>query len=151
MKKMLLLVAVAGLMNAQTALAKDHVPFITGGIGKEERHKILAKRDKYNLQIRSFLTGGEYTGDVLIQIIDAAGVVLLNELTDGPYFMANLQPGTYQVKASYRNVSHVKSITIAPGGAARDLSFAWSVKKAPKASKKVPVPVKEAPKPGEPK
>ena len=53
------------------------------------------------------LTSGAYLAEVNVSIVDAANKVVLDTLAEGPWFLARLPPGTYQVNASYRtNVEH---------------------------------------------
>ena len=53
------------------------------------------------------LTSGAYLAEVNVSIVDAGNKVVLDTLAEGPWFLARLPPGTYQVNASYRtNVEH---------------------------------------------
>jgi len=67
----------------------------------------------FNLKMVFALTSGAYLAEVNVSIVDAANKVVLDTLAEGPWFLARLPPGTYQVNASYR--TNVERRTVAVG------------------------------------
>ena len=70
----------------------------------------------FNLKMVFALKSGAYLAEVSVTIIDATNnKVMLDTLAEGPWFLARLPAGTYQVNASYR--TNVERRTVAVGAA----------------------------------
>ncbi len=111
-------------MFAATAQAAS-APYITGGIGKDEREAIMAKRVDYNFEIKSALKAGNFTGDVRVVIENASKEVVLDAMTDGPLFYAKLDAGKYVVKTVYENQTQENVITINIKTPMREMMLRW--------------------------
>ena len=132
---------------AMTAQAEDAlVNFITGGIGKAERDEILALKPNYNFEVKVALKSGHYVGDVRVVITDKAGETVLDELTDGPFFFAKLEPGSYKVKGMYNDQEQTQSFTILANTTMREVIFRFDgneeiIKDQPSSPLQTPAPV----------
>lgn len=114
-----LCVAMASIAQAAS------VPYITGGIGKDEREAIIAKRSDYNFEIKSALKAGNFTGDVRVVIENADEETLLDAMTDGPLFYVKLSPGTYHVKTSYEDQKQENTVSIDAKTPMREIMLRW--------------------------
>jgi hypothetical protein len=74
-------------------------PWINGGVGEEERKYLLEKyADDFNLKLELAVAQGSYLADVWARITKPTGEVVVNSLTDGPWFMTKLPAGNYKVR-----------------------------------------------------
>lgn len=117
-------IALACMVASSLAHAAD-APYITGGIGKDEREAIMAKRGDYNFEIKSALKAGNFTGDVRVVIENADGETVLDAMTDGPLFYAKLEPGNYVVKTVYESQTQENKIAIHSKTPMRELMLRW--------------------------
>src|SRR5512146_553785 len=97
----MVLVVFATLAAAQTPLQPtaggSKVPFASGGIGLDSQESLKAREKEFNLKLVFTLVEGNYLSDVDVTIRDAAGRNLLEQVADGPFFLARLPAGTYSV------------------------------------------------------
>ena len=93
-------------------------PYVTGGIGKEERAALLAHRNDFSLQLLfAVRRSGNYLADVEVRIADGRGVELLRAKSDGPFFFVQLAPDTYTVSATYAGKTQSRRVKIGEKGA----------------------------------
>lgn len=87
-----------------TALEEDResAPYISGGIGSDERDAMSANAKNYNLKIVFATKGKAYLADIAVQIKDARGKAVLDAVSEGPWFFTNLSPGKYTVTATMK-------------------------------------------------
>src|SRR5689334_17683016 len=91
-----LLVLVVLLVWFSPASGAD-VPYVTGGVGTDERQALLDKESEYNLKIVTAETSGDYLGDVRI-VVESGKSPVLDAAMNGPILLARLAPGTYTIK-----------------------------------------------------
>jgi hypothetical protein len=88
-------------------------PFVTGGIGAEEREALAAQRGAFNLRILTAAKGsGAYLSAVQARISDSAGRLVLETVTDGPWLYVRLQPGAYVVQLLYKGQPQQQGLTL---------------------------------------
>ena len=119
---------------AGTALAQDGLPpvqtygsvsYVTGGIGLDESAALKAAEKNFALSLLFAQTRrGEYLADVKVSIKDRAGKTLLEAVSDGPFLLAQLPAGTYQVSAEYAGKALAKTVRVEPKGGTR-VAFVW--------------------------
>ncbi len=123
------LVIVATLAVATTligaATAAD-IPFVTGGVGADERADLQAKEKDYNLKIVAAATSGDYVAAVRVVIESAANRSVLETRMEGPILLAKLPPGTYTIKATYGHSTQTRTVNV-PGEGLREAPFRWPV------------------------
>jgi hypothetical protein len=74
------------------------VTFVSGGVGDEGKAAMHAIESGYNLRLLFAVQGsGEFLADVHVRLLDRDRNTLVDTVADGPYFFANLTPGTYEV------------------------------------------------------
>ena len=116
-------VAVAIVAFALRAHAAD-VPFVSGGVGADERQDLLAKEKEYTLKIVVAEDKGDFLADVQVVIEASNKEHILDTTMDGPILLAKLAPGTYTVSATSDGKTQTRTVTIA-AGALRQLDFRW--------------------------
>src|SRR5690606_31969580 len=107
--------ASAQLPPAQTA---NGVEYVTGGFGQEESTAFKQAQSRYSLSLTFAVTGSgsassPYAGNVQVRIRSAQNGEVLDAVSSGPYFLANLSPGSYTVEATYEGDTQSKQVTIA--------------------------------------
>ncbi len=100
------------------------IPYLSGGIGLDEREALRAVSKEYNLKLTFALQQGNYLSDVNLVIQDTAGTKILAAVPQGPWFFTKLPPGQYTVTAEtmgtiQRQVAHVT------GKSQTQLYFYW--------------------------
>jgi hypothetical protein len=101
------------------------VTYVSGGIGGAERAALRAAAPQYNLHLLFAGQGnGEYLSSVKVTITDERGVVVLDAVSDGPYFMARLPAGRYRISADIGGSAQTRAVSVPARGAA-STSFFW--------------------------
>jgi hypothetical protein len=93
-------------------LASDGVCYISGGISGEEVSQFKTHAKEYLLEIVFVQEAAsednsrieQYLAEVQLRIKDAKGNVVADTITEGPFFLANMPPGKYQITADYEGV-----------------------------------------------
>ena len=121
--------AVAATASAQlpAVQTQGEVRYLSGGIGSDESEAIKAARDSYSLTLT--LAGKSegrdvYLSSVPVTIRDAAGNTVLEVTTAGPYLLAELPSGRYEISARYAGEEKKTSASITAGKPQR-LSLLW--------------------------
>jgi len=114
-------------MSAVTPVTVGDVTYLSGGIGKSESVAMRGNAKNYALEIVFVEKSGaleEYLSEVKLQIQDATKNTVLDINTEGPYFLANLPQGKYQVSAEYKGEVKTQLVTISKKKHAK-LVFWW--------------------------
>jgi hypothetical protein len=115
--------AFAGMPEMQQ---QGDIPYISGGIGSDETDAIEAVKENYNLRVTSADKTGHFRGDTRIIVSDVTEDVLLDTITQGPLFYANLPKGRYTVYGYSEGQSKTQKVTITKGKTTR-VHFSWPV------------------------
>ena len=94
------------------------VSYLSGGIGSEETAAIKAETRRYALTLlfAAQSSGNDvYLASVPVSIHDAGGSLMLNTVTEGPYLLVNLAPGTYNVSARYADIEKTLKVDLKAG------------------------------------
>ena len=74
---------------AENAPAPGDVPYLSGGIGSDERDTLKAEAKNYNLRLNfAEKGGGHFLSDVKVDIATSAGKPVLSATAAGPWFFA---------------------------------------------------------------
>jgi|GEM_PF-5158027 len=142
LKHLLISAAFIGIATASHAQAHDHeadlatphemhmtnkIIFLSGGIGNDEQALMKEEASKYNtrMSFARFENSGYITG-AKVTLLDSKGNILLNRVSDGPYFYIALPEGKYTLKASYMGVEKTKELNnTSPKYDSGIIRFAW--------------------------
>jgi len=111
------------------ATSPSGIQYVSGGVGLDEREAMQAQKDLYSVSLATALKrSGEYLSGVQIRILDARSrAVLVDHTMDGPWFFAALEPGQYEVEATYERAGAARqvrrNIIKVTSGASRRLVF----------------------------
>lgn len=122
-----LLVPVAGANSDDAVIQKTAggVSYVSGGVGTDSIDRLSALAGDFNLKLVFALNSGSYVSDVGVVIADAAGKALLDTTSDGPWFLARLPAGNYQIVATF--AGHAVKREIAVGATRlRTVDFRWA-------------------------
>ena len=92
-------------------------PYVTGGVGQEEREAIgdLAQQEGLDLQLVLATPQGSFMADATVRITDADGQVVLEASSDGPWIYTSLPVGEYQVTVDFPAGPQEESLTVEEG------------------------------------
>lgn len=115
--------------NAHSADARvqtsGSVTYVSGGVGDDSIAKLESLAKEFNLKLVFALQSGNYVTDVKVVIADAKGKTLLDATSTGPWFLAKLPAGSYQVVATFEGKAVKRAVTI---GTAKlqTVDFRWA-------------------------
>ena len=112
---------------ATPLMVKDYegIPYVSGGIGLDEREALSATASEYNMKIVFALKEGNYLADASVLIKNALGRTVLDAVSDGPWFYARLPAGQYAVTATMMEKANTEKVQIKPA-AQSVLHFYWT-------------------------
>lgn len=102
------------------------VPYVSGGIGVEEREAFAAMGKDYSLKLMFALKSREYLSDVKVEISDSTGKKVLDAVADGPWFFTNLPPGKFTITATMMGKEQKSGVNIGKGKKQTTLRFYWN-------------------------
>jgi len=121
-----LLSSTTGASAALEVVRNGPVPFVSGGVGEDERQEIGKRAPAYSLELLFAAKGSpnEYLADIKVEIKDKNGEVVLDAVSQGPFLLAKVSPGKYSISAD--NDGAVKRQTIQVAGTKpRRVVFIW--------------------------
>ena len=92
------------------------IPYLSGGVGLDEREDLSRMTRDYNLKLSFAATGGDYLGDVAVEVQDAGGRLVLEAVSEGPWFFTKLPPGRYTVVVRAAGKSQQKTVQLSGRG-----------------------------------
>lgn len=104
------------------------VDYLTGGFGIDESTAIKKAIPDYPLALLFSASDGArsaYVSKVQVVVRDQYDATVLNVESQGPFLLAQLQPGTYQVHATYRNQTQSRPVTVVDNKNTR-MVFEWA-------------------------
>lgn len=100
------------------------VPIVSGGIGFDSQQAVAAREREYNLKLLFTLNEGNYVSDVGVEIQDASGRTLVQHESQGPFVLAKLPGGSYNVVATYEGKRQTRRINVGGGIKTEHFRFA---------------------------
>ena len=104
---------------------QNGIHYVAGGIGKEQSEAMKVAAHDYDLMLTFATDYGKYLADIGVQIEDMNGNTLLNTVSKGPLFLANLPVGRYKITASAQGTSHTRIVDMG-GKHPTKAVFQWS-------------------------
>ena len=127
-----IIAAAPALGTDSTALPPEHVQgnarFVTGGVGEDEAAALKRAAAGYPLElqfVQKATPRDEYLADVKVTIRDRSRSVLLDTVSQGPFLLAKLPAGTYQIEAEYEGVVKRRTVAVRAGKHERAV-FVWT-------------------------
>jgi hypothetical protein len=100
--------------------------WVSGGVSADERDEMVMVLPDYNLKV---LTAAEKSGAFLaaaqVVVRDAAGRTLFETSLDGPWLLARLPPGRYELVATVGGKSQTRTFTV-PASGRREIFLYWA-------------------------
>jgi hypothetical protein len=100
------------------------VPYVSGGVGEESIGRLNALAGDFNLKLVFALRSGAYVNGVGVAIADAKGKTLVDTTAEGPWFLAKLPTGNYQVVATFAGNAVKRQVAVG-GTRLRTIDFRW--------------------------
>jgi hypothetical protein len=122
-----LVLGAAVLPSVAVEVRRDRdVYWVSGGVGIDEREEMVMALPDHNLKV---LTAADKSGAFLsaVQVVvrDAAGRTALETSLDGPWLLARLPPGRYELVATYDGRSQTRTFTV-PASGRREIFLYWA-------------------------
>jgi NADPH:quinone reductase-like Zn-dependent oxidoreductase len=111
--------------EGQQRIVSKAEAYYSGGVGISERQQMQEMTKDCNLKLVFDTKHGDYLSAVAVKIVDARGRVLINAVSQGPLFSAELPAASYQVIATFDNHSFTRHVTLTRK--AQTLILSWSV------------------------
>jgi hypothetical protein len=129
----------AGLVAAGPARSTDtaslpaaheqgRISYITGGIGEDEAAALKQAAATYPLEMLFVQKGqpkDEFLADIRVSIRNRSGASMLETTADGPFLLARLPDGKYNIEAEYRGELKHQTVDIRSGRHQRAV-FVWA-------------------------
>jgi hypothetical protein len=115
---------VTGLMINQGEM--NGIPFMSGGVGVEERAAMRQMAGKYNTKFIFSTFSGCYLADVKVTVSAAGGKTLLDLTANGPWVYAKLPEGQYDVTTVVEGKKEVHKVAV--GSKFQTVMFDWKIK-----------------------
>lgn len=101
------------------------VSYASGGVGIDSIERLTALSSSFNLKLVFAMKSGDYVSNVKVAISDARGNTLLDTVSDGPWLLAKLAAGSYQIAATYGGTTEKRSVALGTGSL-RTVDFRWA-------------------------
>lgn len=104
-----------------------NVEYVTGGFGLDESTALKNAIPDYPLALTFAARNGDrsaYVSQVQVVVRDEYDATILNIESEGPFLLARLAPGAYQVHATYKNQTQSRPVTVSDTTSSR-MVFEW--------------------------
>ena len=106
------LVPVANANSDESVQTAGRVSYVSGGVGTTSIDRLSSLTRDFNLKLVFALKSGDYVSGVKVAIADAAGKTLLDTTSEGPWFLAKLPAGNYQIVATLAGNAEKRTIAV---------------------------------------
>jgi hypothetical protein len=120
-------VVLAALLAAAAGTAAADIKTRSGGVGESSQQELSAQESDYSLKLVLAETSGAYLADVKIEISDRSGATVVNDVSRGPWFLADLPAGRYLVSATYAGMAKTAEVEV-PAEGLREVTITWPPK-----------------------
>jgi len=122
---LLLATAVLPSVALEVQRAQDAY-WVSGGVSADERDEMVLALPDHNLKV---LTAAEKSGAFLaaaqVVVRDAGGRTVFETSLDGPWLLARLPPGRYELVATVGGKSQMRTFTV-PASGRREIFLYWA-------------------------
>lgn len=109
------LVPAANAASDEVVQNAGGVAHVSGGVGLTSIDRLNSMARDFNLKLVFAMTSGNYVDGVTVTIADSAGKTMVDAASDGPWFLAKLPAGNYQVAATFAGKTEKRSVTVGAG------------------------------------
>lgn len=99
--------------------------YYSGGVGITERRQMADMTRNCNLKLVFDTNTGAYLSAVAVKIQDAKGKVIIDTVSQGPWFSAKLPPAAYRITTVFGNHKYTRNVTLAQKP--KTLILSWAV------------------------
>lgn len=107
---------------------ENEVTFVSGGIGLCESQEMQRIAKEYQLELvfaQRTPTTESYLANIPVEVVDREGSNAIDTITKGPYLLAKLPNGRYNVVATYNGIT--KSQLVSVTAKHQRVVFVWQV------------------------
>jgi len=105
---------------AQGAFPREHtrggISYVTGGIGSDEAQAMRDASADYPLTLELAAAAGglrdEYISDAYVRVRDSQGSPVLETRTEGPFLLARLPAGSYDIDVEWNGAHQHKTVEV---------------------------------------
>ena len=108
-----------------TVKTSNGFSYLSGGFGEDERERLRSITGGDNLELSFALQSKQYLGGANVLIKDAKGNNVLEAVSEGPLFLADLPAGNYTVEATAMGKTLKQAVHVPSQGHAQ-VYFAWN-------------------------
>ena len=119
------LVPVANANSDESVQTAGRVTYVSGGVGADSTDRLSSLAKDFNLKLVFAMKSGNYVSDVKVTIANAAGKTLLDTTSEGPWFLAKLPVGKYQIVATFAGKAEKRTIAVG-AEKLKTIDFRWS-------------------------
>lgn len=119
------LFSVASANDETVVQNSGNVSYVSGGVGTESIDRLNSQIGDFNLKLVFALNNGEYVSNVRVVVADMKGKTVLDTTSDGPWFLARLPMGSYQIVATLADKAVKRQVTVG-SSKVRTVDFRWS-------------------------
>ncbi len=105
--------AMSTAWSQSQATTQEGIPYVSGGVGDEERAAMEGLAGQYNLKLEFARQDRAMLGDVQVSL---TGPVAASLLSPGPVLLLKLPPGAYTVTATVAGVAKTAKVTVGKTG-----------------------------------
>jgi hypothetical protein len=126
-----ILLGTASFANAASANSDavvqnaGNVAYVSGGVGLESLDQLSSIARDFNLKLVFALNSGAYLSGVQVAIVDRKGQTVVDTTSDGPWFMAKLPAGSYQVIATVAGKAEKRQVSVGTSGL-KTVNLRWA-------------------------
>jgi len=126
-----ILLGAASFANAASANSDavvqntGNVTYVSGGVGLESLDQLSSIARDFNLKLVFALNSGAYLSGVQVAIVDRKGQTVVDTTSDGPWFMAKLPAGSYQVIATVAGKAEKRQVSVGTSGL-KTVNLRWA-------------------------
>lgn len=106
---------------------EGNVRYVTGGIGEDEANLFESEAQQYPLELQFLqksIPTNQFLANINVTIQNRQGSIVLDTTTDGPYLLADLPAGKYEIKAEYDGNAMQRTVWLHHGKHAH-VVFLW--------------------------
>jgi hypothetical protein len=92
----------------------EGIAYISGGVGVDELQKLQSMAKNYDLKLVFAAKSGNYLADTHVVIKNTQGKIVLDTVSDGPWFLARLPAGQYTITAITAGRPENQKVVIKP-------------------------------------